>query len=371
MYTERARSTGLGRVQTAAESGGYTKPFWDALAAGDCDFNYGAYTLMSQMPSPPPLCWLQNPAGTQFIQEICRRSPGLAEVLQVPANWAKFWRYSSGSDETGYHSVGDRQTLDDPATGSTLYVWSPSFGDFLTEAPPSMVAYWKAGGGGRGLPPQLALSPTGAVVSGPSLAEQEAAQQAFAAERDALAELLNRILPGTFGQWQNALAAAGVSSSDAVWAQIIQGLQTFREEIQARYDALLQSGRATGDPLPVVPSFPYNLVPTAPPVETLSPVAGAVPAPTGTAPPPSTATAPSAIAPGAVPPSTQPGPSAGGPSYAIPGGEYATPAMPADEVVPVQQAGIGKPLLIGAGILAVVLWFGTRRGGRPKGYRRY
>jgi len=91
-------------------------------------------------------------------------------------------------------------------------------------------------------------------------------------------------------------------------------------------------------------------------------------------------TAPAAAAPGPVTPTAQPAPvyagpalppSGGGPTYAIPGGGYPTPTMSADDTVPVAQAGIGKPLLIGAGILAVVLWFGTRRGGRPKGYRRY
>lgn len=65
-----------------------------------------------------------------------------------------------------------------------------------------------------------------------------------------------------------------------------------------------------------------------------------------------------------VPPGSQPG------GYATPGGGYVSPTPPA-EGAPVVQAGIPGGLLIGGGILVAALLLGSKRGRRPRGYRRY
>jgi len=58
-------------------------------------------------------------------------------------------------------------------------------------------------------------------------------------------------------------------------------------------------------------------------------------------------------------------------AYAAPGGPYVSPVPPSPGSPVPAQAGLGKGLLIGGGILAAVLLLGTRRRGRPRGYRRY
>lgn len=326
----------------------YYKPMLDALARGDCAFNYGSYALIPDLPQSPPACWFLDPANQQFQPRIVRATQDPARLAGlIESNWAVWTRY--GDPE--WFRVGDASDLDAPWTDSTLYNWTTA--DFLIHAPPSMIAAWKAGAGGRGMPPQLqnwVKSPVTGEATGPSLEEQAAAASAstaaYVAERDALKDLIDRVIPATFGQWQNALLAVN-QPTGPVANQVLQILADFAAKMNARYNALISSGVATGNPVPAPPAFPYELVPNAPTVTQLSPIAGdvvpgsAVPVDYGTLPPgsvPSSSTPPEAI-----PPSWQtsvPAPTiTPRPSTQI----VQTPSGPV-EVGTMQQAGTGGGL---------------------------
>jgi hypothetical protein len=232
--------------------------YFAAVAAGDCSFNYNDYPLW-EAPVAPPACWLLKHGWSAEI----------ADLFQDPANWAILWRYSTTSGVIKWYAAENGQ----------FYHWNPDT-DFESNAPPSRIALWQSGAVGGGTPGYPAFNPYAHAYSSP--AEQEAAIEetvadsaAFTAESAVLRDLINRVIPATFGQWQNALLAVNQPSGDVANA-VLQVLADFAASMDARYRTLLANGMATGQPIPAPPPFPYALVPNAPAVETLSPVAGDV-----------------------------------------------------------------------------------------------
>jgi hypothetical protein len=353
-----------------------TQAVLDALAAGDCSFNYGAWSLIPALPQSPPACWFLDPNNQQFQPRIVRATQDPARLASlIESNWATWTRY--GDPE--WFRVGDASDLDAPWTDDTLYNWTVA--DFQRNAPPSMVAAWQNGAGGRGMPPQLQNWVGG---SGPSLAQQAAeaaeAEAAFAAEYDALRDLIDRVIPATFGQWQNALLAVNQPTGPVANA-VLQILADFAAAMNARLAALSASGTATGQPVPGAPPFPYDLVPSAPVVEQLSPVAGdvipgsAVPVDYGDLPPGSVPAegTPLEVIPeewlAQLPPSYQPPPPSIVPQAPPPalsfGPDTLAPVDMNGQTVPVAPVRSGTGLLLALGVGAVAVAFlATRKKGR-------